>query len=127
MDAVLSSNIESAILTGLESDFVTSMAYKLTENYPNLSKQRIIVPPNVPLASGAPWSNTVIFSLPRVGWLSNMYVNTQFTMSALTQIPAYTNDYNCGFVKNRSSFPRLAKRQPGLRVAIHSRSITGRC
>ena len=64
MDAVLSSNIESAILTGLESDFVTSMAYKLTENYPNLSKQRIIVPPNVPLASGAPWSNTAIFHYP---------------------------------------------------------------
>jgi len=99
MDNVLQSNLESAILTGLSTNFTTDLGYRLEANYPNLSKQLVVVPPNVAPASGAPWSTTVIFSLPRSGIMTDLFINTNFTMSATTGSaagPVFVNDYDCG-------------------------------
>ena len=81
MDPVISSNKESPLLTSLERQLVEDpFSYRLSSNFPNLSKSKVTVQPQYQ-AAGTSHGAELHFKLPRYGLASKMVIKNTMVAS----------------------------------------------
>lgn len=93
MDIVIAANKESPLLQSLESNLKSDLSYKITKNYPNLSRNVLKVSPNIQ-NSGAPASKELIFNLPRFGILE--YLVLESTIDCSTNLASVVDNLDAG-------------------------------
>jgi len=79
MDIVIEANKESVILTSLNKSMRTDLSYKITKNYPNVSKQVIEVSASPAGSISTPAGKEILFTLPRYGLMTGFVFENQLT------------------------------------------------
>lgn len=79
MDIIIEANKESVILTSLAKSLRTDLSYKITKNYPNVSKQIINIQGNPSGAISTPAGKEVLFTLPRYGIMTGLLFENHLT------------------------------------------------
>lgn len=76
-DIIIDANKESVILTSLAKSLRSDLSYKITKNYPNVSKQLIEVQANPTGSISTPAGKEILFTLPRYGIMSNFVLESK--------------------------------------------------
>lgn len=87
-DAVLTSNRQSFVQASLDKKAHTALHYGLRQNYPNLSRNKLIVSPNNQPASNVAGAE-IVFNIPRTGIYTDMVLETNLTMATTTATAAF--------------------------------------
>lgn len=82
MDTIIQANEQSPLLTALGRSKQDSLAYKITHNYPNLSKNIVKISGTPSSVSGADISGkSITFQIPRFGLLTGLTLESTITSS----------------------------------------------
>jgi hypothetical protein len=94
-DIILQGNLESPLLSSLLRNTVTDLSYVVHKNYPNISRQKVLLNPNPAGAlTQADLSNAIqTFTLPSWGILTDLIVVSQITCAGNNN-PVIVGDSN---------------------------------